>query len=415
MSLIVHKYGGTSMGSIERIRNVAKRVAATRDQGHDVAVVVSAMAGETDRLINLAYEINPDPSAREVDMLVSTGEQVSAALLALALGHIGYPAISFTGGQVGMLTVGHHRKAKIQEINAERVLDKLRDGHIVIITGFQGVDIEGNITTLGRGGSDTSAVAIAAVLKADLCEIYTDVDGVYTADPRIVPNARKRVRVSHDAMLEMATLGAKVLQSRSVEFAKKYHVPLAVRSTFTDDPGTLIVEEISDMERTVITGVTLLRDQARVNVLDLPNVPGIAAKIFKAVAERGVNVDMIVLTENNYGGTDISFTLGIGDLKVAHDTAQQICNDVSAKGVTVEKDVAKVSVVGIGMQSQPGVAADVFDALGSSGINIEMISTSEIKISCLIKSKDAEQAMRVVHERFKLGEEAPVPGEAASS
>jgi aspartate kinase len=414
MSLIVHKYGGTSMGTIERIRDVARRVAATKDQGHSLAVVVSAMAGETDRLINLAYEICNDPPAREVDMLISTGEQVAASLLAMALCDIGYPAISFTGGQIGMLTVGHHRKARIHEINAERVIEKLREGLVVIITGFQGIDIEGNITTLGRGGSDTSAVAVAAALKADLCEIYTDVDGVYTADPRIVPNARKRVRVSHDAMLEMATLGAKVLQSRSVEFAKKYHVPLAVRSTFSDDPGTLIVEEISEMERTVLTGVTLLRDQARINVLDLPNVPGIAAKIFKAVAEEGVNVDMIVLTENNYGGTDISFTINIGDLKTAHATAERICNDVSAKGVTVEKDVAKVSVVGIGMQSQPGVAADVFDALGSNGINIEMISTSEIKISCLIKSKDVDLAMRVIHDRFKLGEEAAVAEEEAA-
>ena len=413
MSLIVHKYGGTSMGSIERIRNVARRVAATKDQGHDLAVVVSAMAGETDRLINLAYEISNDPPAREVDMLISTGEQVAASLLAMALCDLGHPAISFTGAQIGMLTVGHHRKARIHEINAERVLEKLHEGLIAIITGFQGVDIDGNITTLGRGGSDTSAVAVAAALKADLCEIYTDVDGVYTADPRFVPNARKLARVSHDAMLEMATLGAKVLQSRSVEFAKKYHVPLSVRSTFSDDPGTLIVEEIPEMEQTVITGVTLLRDQARINVLDLPTVPGIAAKIFKAVAEEGVNVDMIVLTENNYGGTDISFTLNIGDLKAAHDTSQRICNDVSAKGVTVEKDVAKVSVVGIGMQSQPGVAADVFDALGSNGINIEMISTSEIKISCLIKAKDVEHAMRVIHDRFKLGEVATVTEEEA--
>lgn len=404
MALIVHKYGGTSLGDLDKIRHVAQRVAAAKDQGDDVAVVVSAMAGETDRLIRLAYEINPDPPPREVDMLASTGEQVSAALLAMALNAMGHPAISFTGGQVGMLTVGVHRKAKIREISAERVFEKLRDGMIVIITGFQGVDIHGNITTLGRGGSDTSAVAIAAVLKADLCEIYTDVDGVYTADPRIVPTARKLDTISHDEMLEMATLGAKVLQSRSVEFAKKYHVPLKVRSTFTNDPGTLIAEETRHMEQTIIKGVTLLRDQARVNVLDLPNVPGIAAKIFKAVADEDINVDMIVLTENNYGGTDISFTVGIGDLKAAHETTQRICNDVSAKGVTVEDDVVKISVVGIGMQSQPGVAADVFDALGSNDINIEMISTSEIKISCLIRSKDVDHAMRVIHDRFKLDE-----------
>ena len=415
MSLIVHKYGGTSLGDLDKIRHVAKRVAAAKDEGHDVAVVVSAMAGETDRLIRLAYEANPEPPAREVDMLVSTGEQVSAALLAMTLSSIGYPAISFTGGQVGVLTDGVHRKAKISEISTDRIFEHLRDGKIIIVTGFQGVDIHGNITTLGRGGSDTSAVAIAAVLNADLCEIHTDVDGVYTADPRIVPNARKLARISDDEMLEMATTGAKVLQSRSVEFAKKFKVPLRVRSTFSDDPGTLIVEETDEMERTIITGVTLLRDQARINVLDLPNVPGIAAKIFQAVAAESVNVDMIVLTENNYGGTDISFTVSIGDLKTSQETAQRICNDVSAKGVTVEDDVAKVSVVGIGMQSQPGVAADVFDALGSNGINIEMITTSEIKISCLIKTKDVEHAMRIIHDRFNLGEETTVTEESASS
>jgi len=405
MALIVHKYGGTSLADLDKIRNVARRVAATKDEGHDVGVVVSAMAGETDRLINLAYEINPDPPPREVDMLSSTGEQVSAALLAMALNAMGYKAMSFTGGQVGMLTVGVHRKAKIREIKASRLVRKLHEGTIVIVTGFQGVNIEGDIMTLGRGGSDTSAVAVAAVLKADLCEIYTDVDGVYTADPRIVSNARKLERISHDEMLEMATLGAKVLQSRSVEFAKKYGVSLCVRSTFSDDPGTLIVEETEEMEQTVITGVTVLRDQARVNVLDLPNVPGIAAKIFEAVAAEHINVGMIVLTGNNYGGTDISFSCNVGDLKAAQDTTQRICDDVSAKGVTVEDDVVNVSVVGIGMQSQPGVAAAVFDALGSNGINIEMISTSEIKISCLIKSKDAERAVRLIHDRFKLDEQ----------
>jgi len=415
MALIVHKYGGTSVANLDKIRHVAQRVVATKDQGNDVVVVVSAMAGETDRLINLAYEINPDPPAREVDMLVSTGEQVSAALLAMALSAMGHRAISFTGGQVGMFTVGVHRKAKIREISAERIFEKLREGAIVIVTGFQGVDIHGNITTLGRGGSDTSAVAIAAALKADLCEIYTDVDGVYTADPRLVPSARKLDTISHDSMLEMATLGAKVLQSRSVEFAKKYRVPLRVRSTFSDDPGTLITEETDTMERTTITGVTVLRDQARINVLDLPNVPGIAAKIFKAIADENINVDMIVLTENNYGGTDISFTLAIGDLKTAHETMQRIVADVSAKGVTVEKDVVKISVVGIGMQSQPGVAAGVFDALGSNGINIEMISTSEIKISCLIKGKDVEHATRVIHDRFKLGEAATAKVEEADA
>ena len=404
MSLIVHKYGGTSLAGVERIRNAAKRIIKVKEEGYDIVVVASAMAGTTDKLIKMAHEITDDPHGREYDMLVSTGEQVSMALLAMAIQSMGYSAISFTGGQAGILTDSVHKKAKIQEISTERIFEKLRDGNIVIVAGFQGVDINNNITTLGRGGSDTSAVAIAAALKADLCEIYTDVDGVYTADPRVVPDAKKLDKISHDEMLEMATLGAKVLQSRSVEFAKKYNIPLRVRSSFSNAVGTLIVEETEEMEKPIIRGITILKDQARVNVLDLPNVPGIAAKIFKAISNANVNVDMIVLTENNYGGTDLSFTVDKNELKKSQQVCKKISDDVKAKGVTVEEDVSKVSVVGVGMHSQPGVAADVFDILGSNGINIEMITTSEIKISCLVKAKHAEKAMKIIHSRFRLAE-----------
>lgn len=400
MSLIVHKYGGTSVGSMERIRNVAKRVKRTKDEGHDVVVIVSAMSGETDRLIKMAHEISPNPNEREYDMLISTGEQVSMALLSIALNDIGCPSESFTGYQVGILTDSSHSKARILDISTQTIHAKLKEGKVVIIAGFQGVDIHGAITTLGRGGSDTSAVAVAAALKAHLCEIYTDVDGVYTADPRIVKKPKKLIKISHDEMLEMASLGAKVLQSRSVEFAKKYNVPLSVRTSFSDDPGTLVVEETEDMEDAIVTGIAILREQARVNVLDLPNVPGIAAKIFKSIADAKINVDMIVLTENNYGGTDISFTVQKQDLAKAKMICEKISADIRTKGITIEEGVGKVSIVGVGMRTQPGVAADVFDSLGSNGINIEMISTSEIKISCLIKEKDLEQAMKVLHDRF---------------
>jgi aspartate kinase len=400
MGLIVHKYGGTSVGDLDRIRNVADRVKRTREEGQDVVVIVSAMSGETDRLIRMAHDVSPTPVEREYDMLISTGEQVSMALLSIALNGMDCPAVSLTGYQVGILTDSSHSKARILDISTDKIRERLTEGKVVIIAGFQGVDINNEITTLGRGGSDTSAIAVAAVLKADLCEIYTDVDGVYTADPRVVKSAKKLARISHDEMLEMAGLGAKVLQSRSVEFAKKYNVPMSVRSSFTDEPGTLIVEETKDMEKAVVTGIAMLRYQARVNVLDLPNTPGIAAKIFNAISAEKINVDMIVLTENNYGGTDISFTVHKNDLKKAKEICERVSADVSAKGVTVEEGVGKVSVVGVGMRSQPGVAADVFDALGSNGINIEMITTSEIKISCLVKEEDLDKAANSLHERF---------------
>ncbi len=400
MALVVHKYGGTSIGDIDRMRNVAKRICRAREQGNEVVVIVSAMSGETDRLIRMAHEVSQTPSDREYDMLISTGEQVSMALLSMTLNQMGCPAVSYTGYQVGIITDDSHSRARILEINTDTLHRELEAGKVVIVAGFQGVTIHNQITTLGRGGSDTSAVAVAAVLDAGLCEIYTDVDGVHTADPRVVHKSKKLEKISYDEMLEMASMGAKVLQSRSVEFAKKYKVPLCVRSSFTEDPGTMITEETEDMEKTAVTGVAMLRYQARINVLDLPNTPGIAAKIFKSISAEGINVDMIVLTENNYGGTDISFTLDRQQLATAKEICERISSDVNAKGVTVEESVGKVSVVGVGMRSQPGVAADVFDALGSNGINIEMITTSEIKISCLIKEKDLENAMRCLHERF---------------
>jgi len=406
MGVIVQKYGGTSVANAERLKNVARRICRTKEQGHDVVVVVSAASGTTDKLISMAREITDDPHGREYDMLVSTGEQISVALLAMTTQGLGYKAISMTGYQVGILTDSIHTKARIIDISADKVLHRLKEGYVVVIAGFQGVDINGNITTLGRGGSDTSAVAVAAALKADLCEIYTDVDGVYTADPRIVPSARKLDRINADEMLELASLGATVLQLRSVEFAKRYNVPLAVRSSFTEDPGTLIVQESTNMEQTKITGVALLKDQARVNIFNVPDRPGVAAKIFGAIAKTHVGVDMIVQSQNKQGNPDMSFSISRQDLKKAEQALHEVIKELGAGGITFEEGFAKVSVVGIGMRDHPGVAAEVFDALASNNINIEMISTSEIKISCLVKEEAAEAGVRAVHDRFKL-EEAP--------
>ncbi len=404
MRLIVQKYGGTSVANAERLRNVARRICRTKDEGDQVVVVASAAAGTTDRLISMAHEISDDPHGREYDQLVSTGEQISVALLAMAIQELGYKAISMTGHQVGILTDSTHTKARIIDISSERVLEKLKDDHIVVIAGFQGVDINGNITTLGRGGSDTSAVAVAAALKADLCEIYTDVDGVYTTDPRIVPSARKLDTISADEMLELASLGAKVLQLRSVEFASKYNVPLVVRSSFTEDPGTLIVQETEAMEKTKITAVALLRDQARVNIYNVPDKPGVAAKIFGTIAKVNVDVDMIVQAQNQQGNPDMSFTIAKQDVKKTQQALNEAIKEVGAGGMRVEEGFAKVSVVGVGMRGHPGVAAEVFGALASRGVNIEMISTSEIKISCLVKQDMGEESVRVFHEWFKLGE-----------
>ena len=411
MSLIVQKYGGTSVANADRLRNVARRVCRTKAMGHDVVVVASAAAGTTDKLIAMAHEISNDPHGREYDMLVSTGEQISVALLAMAIQELGCPSVSMTGFQVGILTDSAHTKARIIDISAEKILEELHKGQIVVIAGFQGVDIKGNITTLGRGGSDTSAVAVAAALKADRCEIYTDVDGVYTADPRIVPSARKLNTIRADEMLELAGLGAKVLQLRSVEFASKYNVPLEVLTSFSDEPGTLIVQETQNMEEIVVTGVALVKNQARVNIFNVPDRPGVAARIFGAIAKKNVDVDMIVQAKNREGEPDMSFTVSKLELKKTEQAVNEAIKGLGSGGMTVEEGFAKVSAVGIGMRGHPGVAAQMFEALAANKINIEMISTSEIKISCLVKEDQGEQAVRAVHESFQLGE----PSGAATS
>lgn len=411
MSLIVQKYGGTSVANADRLRNVARRVCRTKAMGHDVVVVASAAAGTTDKLIAMAHEISNDPHGREYDMLVSTGEQISVALLAMAIQELGCPSVSMTGFQVGILTDSAHTKARIIDISAEKILEELHKGQIVVIAGFQGVDIKGNITTLGRGGSDTSAVAVAAALTADRCEIYTDVDGVYTADPRIVPSARKLNTIRADEMLELAGLGAKVLQLRSVEFASKYNVPLEVLTSFSDEPGTLIVQETQNMEKIVVTGVALVKNQARVNIFNVPDHPGVAAKIFGAIAKKNVDVDMIVQAKNGEGEPDMSFTVSKLELKKTEQAVNEAIKGLVSGGMTIEEGFAKVSAVGIGMRGHPGVAAQMFEALAANKINIEMISTSEIKISCLVKEDQGEQAVRAVHESFQLGE----PSGAATS
>ena len=409
MALIVQKYGGSSVADPEKIRNVARRVAdSARD--HQVVVVVSAMGKTTDSLIALAHQITAAPEPRELDMLLATGEQVTIALLAMALHALGRPARSFTGPQVGLRTDTAHTRARITRIEAERVRQALDAGEIAVVAGFQGLSEDDEITTLGRGGSDLTAVALAAALKADVCEIYTDVDGVYTADPNVVPDARKLARVTYDEMLEMASLGAKVLQARSVEFAKKYGVPVHVRSTFKPDPGTLVTREDATMEQLVVTGVTHDRSQAKISLLRVPDRPGIAATVFGAVGERNIVVDMIVQNISRDGYTDLSFTVPRGDYQRAVAALEEAARQVGAQGVVHDERVAKVSIVGVGMRSHAGVAARMFSALAREGINIQMISTSEIAISCVIEDKYAELAVRALHDAFELGRE---PGAAA--
>jgi len=402
MSLIVQKYGGTSVADLTRIQNVARRVGKYYDAGHEVVVVISAMAGVTDSLIKMASQIEESPERREMDVLLATGEQTTAALLSMTLNSMKYPARSLLGFQAEVLTDCAFGNARIVEIGAQRIRRLLSERRIVVIAGFQGCDIEGNITTLGRGGSDTSAVAIAAAVKADMCEIYTDVDGIYTADPNICPKARKLKVVSYDEMLNMASLGAKVLQIRSVGFAKKYNVPVHVRSSFKEEEGTMVVNEDSGMETLIVTAVTHDKDQARITLKKVPDQPGIAAKIFSPIADAGIVVDMIIQNTRSGGQTDLTFTVPRADFGRALDIEKKIAVEIGAEKVFGDKTISKISVIGVGMRNHSGVASTMFKSLAGEGINISMISTSEIRISCVIEEKYTELAVRVLHTAFGL-------------
>ena len=401
MALIVQKYGGTSVKDAERVKAVAQRVIRTKEKGNQVVVVVSAPAGMTDELIKLAKSITDTPPAREIDMLLATGEQRSIAVLAMAICAQGCSAISFTGPQAGILTTNTHTKARILSINAERIKKELEDGKIVIVAGFQGSTVDDAITTLDRGGSDTSAVAIAAGLKADVCEIYTDVDGVYTADPKIVPNAHKLNIISHDEMLEMASSGAKVLHSRSVEFAKKYDVPLYVLSSFNDNPGTLVTKEVESMEDVLIRGVTHDKNQAKITVFGVPDKPGTAYKIFDRIGSAEINVDMIVQGIGKDEKATISFTVSKPDLQEALKIVEEAVKELGGAEVLADEKIAKVSIVGVGMRSHSGIAARMFQSLARENINIQMISTSEIKLSCVIDESDIDLAVKAIHDEFQ--------------
>jgi aspartate kinase len=404
MARIVQKYGGSSVKDADRILNVARRIKQYRDEGNDMVVVVSAMGGVTDRLIGLANEICDCPSEREMDMLLATGEQQSIALVAMALHGMGIEAISFTGAQAGIETDGIHSKARIQNITPDRIEKALQEQHVVIVAGFQGRTQEDMITTLGRGGSDLTAVALAAALNADLCQIFTDVEGVYSADPRVVENARKIDTISHDEMLELASLGAKVMQSRSIEFAKKFGVTLEVRSSLSDAPGTIITEETEDMEDVVIRGVSCDKNEAKLTVQHVSDEPGQAAKLFQILAEASINVDMIIQNVSEAGRTDISFTVPKTELaRIRTKLAPQIKVETGCSDILYDEDIAKVSVVGIGMRSHSGVASAMFKTLADAGINIQMISTSEIKISCVVGLGSADDSVRLLHQAFELG------------
>jgi len=404
MALVVQKYGGTSVGDIEKIRNVARRVAKTYDEGNDVVVIVSAMAGETNKLVALANEVCEFPSEREYDVLVSTGEQVTIALLSMCLQSMGYKAKSYLGHQIPVWTDSAFSKARIESIEDKKVREDLKNGTIIVVAGFQGRDQEGNITTLGRGGSDTSAVAVAAAMKADVCEIYTDVDGIYTTDPRMVPEATKMDKISYDEMLEMASLGSKVLQIRSVEFAKKYDVVVHVRSSFNENPGTLVMKEDADMEAVLVSGITYNKDEAKISVNRVPDMPGIAAKLFSPLSDANITVDMIIQNISHEGFTDLTFTVPHADFKKALKIVETAAAEIEAGGVSSDENIAKVSIVGVGMRSHSGVASKMFQTLSAEGINIQMISTSEIKVSCVVDLKYTELAVRVLHQAFGLDE-----------
>jgi aspartate kinase len=402
VALIVQKYGGTSVGSIERIHRVADRVVRAQREGHRIVVVLSAMSGETDRLLKLAHEATPVPDERELDMLLSTGERVTIALLAMELRGRGINARSYTGRQVGIITDSAHTNARIARVTADRIREALEEGVIPVVAGFQGINERSDVTTLGRGGSDLSAVALAAALKADRCVIFTDVDGVYTADPNIVPAARRIDKIAYEEMLEMASLGAKVLQTRSVEFAAKFNVPVEVNSSFKEGKGTLVTKEDTDMEAAAVAGVTGDRNQAKITIVGVPDKPGVAARIFGPVAEAHINVDMIIQNISQAAMTDLSFTVPRADLKKAVPIIQAVAKDIEAKSVSVTEAIAKVSLIGVGMRSHSGVAAKMFEVLAREGVNILMISTSEIKISCVIDEKYLELAMRSLHSAFGL-------------
>jgi aspartate kinase len=401
-SLIVQKYGGSSVADVVKIQSVAKRVMKARADGHDIVVVVSALGDTTDDLISLALQITDSPAERELDMLISTGEQVSCALLAMAIHKLGGDAISFTGAQVGIMTDNSFTKARIIDINARRIEEALKKRKIVIVAGFQGVDLNNNITTLGRGGSNLTAVALAKVLNAEICEMNTDVEGVFTADPRIVKDAKKIDRICYEEMFELASLGTQVLQPRSIEFAMKFSIPIHVRSSYSDKNGTIISKEVRAMEDIVVSGVAINRDEAKITICDVPDKPGIAAKIFREIARQDINVDMIVQNVSRTGATDVSFTVPSGDLVKTIKTAKEISKKIGAGEITFDKDIAKVSIVGIGMRSHSGIAAKMFEALAENGINIEMISTSEIKISCVVDKRYGQDAVRAIHSKFNL-------------
>jgi len=405
MALIVQKYGGTSVGSIEKIRAVAEKVIEYHQQGNKVVVVLSAMAGQTDNLIQLANEISDDPDPRELDVLMATGEQISVALLAMAIKSMGYDARSFLGFQVAIHTSHLYGKARIYNIETGQIIEELKNNKIVVVTGFQGLDDQGDITTLGRGGSDTTAVALAATLKADVCEIFTDVDGVYTTDPNICPKARKLDMISYDEMLEMASQGAKVLEIRSVEFAKKYNVPIHVRSTFITERGTMVTAETKDMEKVLVSGVTYNKNEARITIKKVPDQPGIAFQIFEPVFRSGTIVDMIVQNTSEDGLTDLTFTVPKSDFYKTMKVVSGVAKKIGAEKVLGDENISKVSIIGVGMRSHAGVAKKMFGALAGENINISMISTSEIKVSCIIEEKYTELAVRTLHKAFGLDDE----------